>query len=537
MRAFSKFLHGDKNKKKQVPVTKKEEMEEVLEKEEEKVVVEEEKQSSVLEWVDRKGNVRFEMEGVVTEKPRQKLGILTPQAYMAAELKKLTTEYDIVPVAPDEGDWSEDTIKYWAKYLEERDVPAVVGFAQRDAWHHALINMALGNVSISSLAFLVAMNKFMQRAISPDKDFWFAPVDPDVEEDNDALIAKIPETEWPFMLKNTSLSLGRGVFKCKTPERMAEILDMYRSDKDLRAMVQETNGSITSRMTEKEWEECHKIVDVPPPFIAEHMVDLTAGWIEYCYEGCVDEAGNVSHYALTEECYFEDGTGLAYVTPPLSYDSAHMRAAEKYIEDYMSAHAGLGYRKQFFNIEFWCNGAEDPEGGPEFLLCEINPRCAHTYHYGYMFAYGTNLYRDNFELVLNDTLPEDTPWKAWGSGEGKFTTEMLITIMNQTDDDGNVLVDVASMAAKDIVDYDLVAKLIEDGELNHVRYVKDANYKLTDADANSASGTTLMQVWFTTDTAPQAAAKEMELRKQIYKVEQPSSVYPKFWTDMAAKAE
>jgi len=502
-----------------------------------KVFNDEEKENSgKLQWVSKNGVVRFEMVPAPAGKnSRPKIGILTPQAYMAAELSKLAAEYDIVPVVPDEGDWNEGTIQFWAKRLQEQGVSIVVGFAQRDAWHHALINRALGNVSISNLAFLVAMNKFMQRAISPNAEFWFCPIDPEIEESNEPLIDKIPDAEWPFMLKNTSLSLGRGVFKCKTPERMAEILDMYRADKSLREMVKETNGSITSRMTDEEWAECHKIVEVPPPFIAEHMVDLAAGWVEYCYEGCVDEDGNIVHYALTEECYFEDGTGLSYVTPPLSYDRNLIREAEQFIEGYMSEHSRLGYRKQFFNIEFWCLNPKSPGEKPKFVLCEINPRCAHTYHYGYMFAYGTNLWRDNFELVLNNKLPEQTPWKAWAEGRGVFTTEMLVTIMNQTDDEGNVLVDVTNMAAKEIIDFDSVAKLIESGELSHVRYVKEADYILNEADANSASGTTLMQVWYTTETPALAAAKEMDLRKKIYKVEQPSSVYPKFWTELANK--
>jgi hypothetical protein len=68
-----------------------------------------------------------------------------------------------------------------------------------------------------------------------------------------------------------------------------------------------------------------------------------------------------------------------------------------------------GYLKQFFNIEFFCT-LNTSNGEPEFCLCEINPRCAHTFHYGYKYAYDCNLYRDNFELVLNNKQSTKSPW-------------------------------------------------------------------------------------------------------------------------------
>ena len=81
------------------------------------------------------------------------------QEYMKGELEELALEYDIVPISPAEGDWSQATIDYWVEYCKEHDVPCVVGFAQKDSWHHPLINAGLGNVTIQPLAYLIAMNK------------------------------------------------------------------------------------------------------------------------------------------------------------------------------------------------------------------------------------------------------------------------------------------------------------------------------------------------------------------------------------------
>ena len=170
----------------------------------------------LLQWkVD--GKVIFSMQELgVSEKARPQLGLLSPQPYMLSELQKLTSRYSFVPVCIKEGDWSEETIQAWAEKLRNQGVTAVVGFAQKDAWHHCLLNRALGCDSISPLAYLTSMNKFMQRASADlTPGFWFMPVDPEVEKDNSLIICKVPAQQWPCMLKNTSLSLGHGVFKCE----------------------------------------------------------------------------------------------------------------------------------------------------------------------------------------------------------------------------------------------------------------------------------------------------------------------------------
>eukprot|EP01052_Picozoa_sp_SAG31_P006988 SAG31_NODE_328_length_17643_cov_46.707649_8_plen_353_part_00 len=256
-------------------------------------------------------------------KPR--IGLLTPQAYMKNALDELAEEYDIVPITPATGDWSQETIDYWVKYCKDNDVPCVVGFAQKDSWHHPLINAGLGNITVSALSYLIAMNKYMQRTIEPGA-FWFTSIDPD-KQTNQEIIDSIPKDEWPFMLKNTSLSLGAGVFFCPGPERADQILNLYRKDKALQSKIKRTNDAITERMTSQETQICGEV----PPFLGEHCVDMNKGWTEYCYEGLVTEEGELVHYGMTEEVYMQDHSGMAYITPPVRYPSSDVAQLDKYI--------------------------------------------------------------------------------------------------------------------------------------------------------------------------------------------------------------
>merc|ERR1712054_522344 len=119
---------------------------------------------------------------------------------------------------------------------------------------HSIINRELGHTSISSLAYLIAMNKYMQRVLEEEAKpvkgtFFFAPVTPEVES-NEEIAAKIPEGEWPIMLKNTSLSLGRGVFRVKNKEKLFAILDEYRANQELQAAIKATNDGITDWFTD-----------------------------------------------------------------------------------------------------------------------------------------------------------------------------------------------------------------------------------------------------------------------------------------------
>ena len=437
---------------------------------------------------------------------------------MKGALDELSKEYDIVPISPAEGDWSEETIAYWVQYCKDNNVPAVVGFAQKDSWHHPLINMGLGNITLKPHAYLIAMNKYMQRTIEPGA-FWFTDIDPDNEESNDALIAKIPENEWPFMLKNTSLSLGKGVFHCATKEKMAEILDLYRSNADIRQQIKNTNDAIISRMTDAEREEAGPV----PPFIGEHCVDMNKGWVEYCYEGCVMEDGTLVHYGMTEEIYMKDHTGLAYVCPPIRYPWTDAAPLDKYLTAYMTELIKRGYLKQFFNVEFWASYEEGGPGNPEFCFCEINPRCAHTFNFGYKYATGHNLFKDVFECVLNNKKPDSTPWDFWAKGESRICVEVLVNVKGS-----------AGKRMDEVVDTAYVAKLEAHPDCKLIRHIKKDDYVITEEDAVSAAGTTLLQIWIVCDTNEEAAAKEIGMRKNLYLIKQ-NDEYPEFWTELASK--
>merc|ERR1711916_207989 len=272
--------------------------------------------------------------------------------------------------------------------------------------------------------------------------------------------------------------------------------------------------AIMSRMDE---EELAKLPAVPP-FIGEHMVDMTRGWVEYCIEGCVTEGGENCLYGLTEEVYFDDHQTLAYITPPCSYGHEWIPQLEDYTNADMAELIPFGYLRQFYNIEFWAT-FDTEDGSPEFAFCEINPRCAHTFHFGYLFAYGTNLYKDNWDLVLNDSLPVDTPWKQWVNGENKVCCEILITAKQE----GKV---------SDLLDYEYVDH-IEKEEVDLIRHIKDRNYVLTADDASSGAGCTMLQIWITTDTAEEAAKREKEIRSKIYKVDLGwEDKYPPIWNKL-----
>lgn len=76
---------------------------------------------------------------------------------------------------------------------------------------------------------------------------------------------------------------------------------------------------------------------------------------------------------------------------------------------------------------------------------------------GYKLAYKTNLYKDNFELVLNNILPNCNPLSKWVAGQFKVTFEMLINIQSYKNDDFFVHID--GLQAKDCVDYDRINNL------------------------------------------------------------------------------
>jgi len=449
-------------------------------------------------------------------KGRETLGLLNPQAYMTKYLQELSHRYNIIVLNPDETDSSLPTIKALAKQAKDAGCSCVVGLAQKDSWQHALINREMGAVSISSLAYLVAMNKYMQRTIEK-KTFFFKPCTPETES-NDEIFAKIPSEEWPCMLKNTSLSLGRGVFRCKTPEAMAKILDEYRGDKSLQAAIKKTNDDILDHFTD---DDKSKLDCDVPPFIIEHCVNLELGWVEYCYEGCITDDGQLVHYGFTEEMYSTEHAGLAYITPPMSYPRSKIPELEVYVSDYMDGLIQKGYLKQFFNLEIWgLIGADD---SVEFCFCEINPRCAHAYHIPYKIAYGTNLWADNFDLVMHNTKPQYSPWSKWVSGDCSVSLQALINVMGSE-----------GKKVNEILDYRVVDHLERKGKVELVRHTKQRDYTITADDAASGAGCTLLQIFCRVTSHDEAAAHEVAVRDVVYTIKQDDS-QPDWWLKRAEK--
>jgi hypothetical protein len=470
---------------------------------------------------------------------RPVLGLLTPQEYMRQELEKLSQEFQFVPLAPGEIDWSDDTIEHWTNVLKSAGATGVLGLAQKDAWHHALLNQALDKVSLSSLCYLVAMSKFLQRAVVEElmPDMWFVPINPNQEVDSNKLAVTVPE--WPCMFKNTTLSRGDGVYKCDQPEEMIEIIELYRKDGDLQNRIKEMDDGVVRQLNDADRAKLDELTDGkgPPPFLCEKLIDMTVEWIEYCYEGCINEEGTHKCYGITEKMYFEDAACFGRVTPPVNLHAAHIAKAEEFVNGVAAKFVDVGYRRQFFNLDVWISNGRDENAEPKFLLCELNPRCVHSFQRMYRAAYGNNMYRDNAKLVLENKLPEQAPWDLWNAGEARVGCIMFVNVKNQVDPEtGEEVVDIEGTKAGDLADYALVRELEDSGELLQVRRTRTEDHVMTREEGRSNPGTTLMQLWIEAETHEELAAKEMELRKRIYKIEQPFSKYPEYWLELAAAA-
>lgn len=428
---------------------------------------------------------------------KRNFGFLSPQPYMKKAIDEMQKEYNIHTI--EAKTWEEDEINSIAKFCKENKIESVAGYAQKDAFHHILINEALGNKVPSRVAFFYCMNKYLMRTLEKEA-FFFAPVDP-LNETDEEIIAKIPDNEWPFMLKNTSLSLGRGIFKIKDPDSLRSVLKAYREDKDLQDMIAGQYEYYLKGVDKAD------IPKVAPPFIAEHMVDMNTT-VEYCYEGYITPEGEIVHYALTEEVYFSNHQALGYVTPPISVDASVADKMEEWVNDYMGRFVELGYRNQFFNLEYWLM----PDGS--IRLTEINPRAAHSYHYNYWYSCANSLYGDNLLLAAGEKPTAKTPWAKWKAGE-KFRYTLIVLITGK--ETGKV---------SDILDYNYVEQIENEGIL--IRHTRQRDDVLTEDDM-TAAGVMLMQIWITGDTRDDVIKKEIEMREKLYKHPQKDSEYPAYW--------
>lgn len=388
-------------------------------------------------------------------------------------------------------------------------VDVVAGYSQKDAYHHIYFNKQLGHNVPGGMAFLYCMNKYLMRVIETrtqgkENVFWYDCIFPGTE-DFAAMAAKI--TEYPFMLKNTSLSLGRGIFSIADEKVLKQRTDEYIEAKYLQRMIEADMEAFKKYIPDDQKAEIPEL----PPFITEHKVDIFTT-IEYCYEGFITPEGEIVDYALTEEVYFRNHQALGYLTPPMNLDRAKTEKIQEWVNRYMTGFSELGYRNQFFNLELWLT-----DGG-DVLLTEINPRAAHSFHYNYLYSFGTTLFEDNMELARGanmDAIKDINPWTLWNYGDGtgyKYTLIVLFT-SKQT---GKV---------SEIFNFDEVDKLEAAGIL--VRYNRQREDVLTEKDMTSA-GCMVMQIWITGNSAKEMVAKEIEMRKNLYREPQTAD-YPEYW--------
>lgn len=423
-------------------------------------------------------------------------GFLNPQPYMKRAIADMEKNMNVEVLEPKT--WDKKEIDSIVSTCKEKGIKSVGGFAQKDAFHHILINEKLGNVAPSRLAFFYCMNKYLMRTLETNP-FYFDAIDP-LNETDDEIISKIKE--WPFMLKNTSLSLGRGIFKINNEDELKATLAEYRQDTELQELIASQYKSYLEGIDKD------LIPKVAPPFIAEHLVNMNEA-IEYCYEGYITPEGKVIHYAITEEVYFSNHQALGYVTPPISINNKMADKIEAWVNDYMGKFSELGYRGQFFNLEFWVMPDES------IALTEINPRAAHSYHYNYDYSFGNSLYGDNFLLAAGLEPETNTPWEKWRRNDNyQYTLIILIT----GSDTGKV---------SDILDYDYVEHL-EKEEKILIRHTKNKDDVLEKKDM-TAAGVMLQQMWICGDTREDVIRKEHEIRAKIYRTPQKGNEYPSYW--------
>jgi len=78
--------------------------------------------------------------------PKPTVGFLGPQPYMQAAIESLRQRFDVHLLNPKT--WDDEEIDQVVAYCQQQGIEAVGGFAQKDAFHHLLINEKLGTRSL-----------------------------------------------------------------------------------------------------------------------------------------------------------------------------------------------------------------------------------------------------------------------------------------------------------------------------------------------------------------------------------------------------
>lgn len=82
----------------------------------------------------------------------------------------------------------------------------------------------------------------------------------------------------------------------------------------------------------------------------------------------------------------------------------------------------------------------------------------------------------------------------------------------------------------DILDFDYSKKLLDQGY--HIRFNKKPD-DILDQTHMTTAGCMCMQIWVTRNTHKEVAKEEMEIRKNIFKIEQEGNEYPDSWLELA----
>ena len=364
--------------------------------------------------------------------------------------------YEIYPIAST----NKETLKDCLQYVQSQGKHCVLSLTEETVLAQGFVNESLGYPCPSVLSTVYCLNKLLTRSFINDFK-WFSGfnLDDDIEE----IVQKV--VAYPCMLKPTMLYQGIGSYHCNDEAALRSNWQNVKANLQICTQVLEKHRELFSLLTSIGQSD---LADKCTQYMVEEFIETQGSeTYQYCMEAYVTKDGRVIPYALVEELLFKNGMNLVDVTPPYHFDG-DFQPFEDYIIKIGQRLYSLGFRNQFFNIEFW----RFSDGS--FRLIEINPRNSFTYWYIFKSLSDNDLFHDVADLFLHNKLPTNSPlmeskWQ-WSITQGKgikYAASVSLTTL-------------APGKRSDLFNYDYLKKLSEDGV--RVHYVDSEDSIITDSD-------------------------------------------------------
>ena len=402
---------------------------------------------------------------------------------------------------------NEEEISKCVTYVKEEGKDCVLGMNEPSSYICAVINERLGYPSPSPLSNVMCRNKYQSRMLVSDFEWCYGfnlgdPVD---------LVVRNVKT-FPCMLKPTMLFRGKGVFRCNNEASLRSRLQDIRANKDTYEHVQAVQKEVLHLSGENNSSQI-----VLYDYMVEKCIETNdAGIYEYYMEVVVTKEGNVIPYCLSEMIHFQDKMVLAYVIPPIHFDSS-AKPFEDYAIGIGNKLYGIGFKNQVFNIQFW----RFPDGN--FCLVEINPRIAATALDLFKKYSGNNIFDDVTNLFLHNKVPAYTPMSVLKDRLAANTHEEQYTLYIEFSTRSVGLV-------SSVFNYDLLEDLTTKGY--DVIVFEDKSCLLT--ESSLTIGGKLIAVVTIKGTWNEIVKEEKSLREKLYMgLPQYSECfeYPKYFTE------